>query len=250
MNDLPISLGVLLMIGLLYIYGPLKHRCMIRILPLFLFLFSLNFSSTAQQVEPQRAFSDEVQSLGARLDSIFDPSREAIVFTGSSSIRLWKTLEETFPEQQIINTGFGGSQSEDLVYFLDDLVLRFTPAQVFIYEGDNDLANGKKPREVLQTTVQIIDRIRDDFPEVPIVLIGAKPSISRWKLRGKYKRLNMSLAKLARSYKRLAFADVWTPMLLSGKKLDPTLFIEDGLHMNAKGYAIWSHVLSPLVLEP
>lgn len=221
-----------------------------HLLLIYFLLLSLGFSIHAQEAEAEHPFSKEVKILGSSLDSVYDPSQKAIVFTGSSSVRLWKTLEETFPEQQIINTGFGGSQSEDLLYFLDDLVLRFTPAQVFIYEGDNDLANGKKPREVIDTQVQIIERIRADFPEIPIVLIGVKPSISRWKLRGKYKRLNNRLAKLARTYEKLAFADVWTPMLLKGRKLDPTLFIEDGLHMNSKGYAIWTAVLDPLVLKP
>ncbi len=221
-----------------------------RSLLVFLLIFNLSIVAYAQQTETEREFTEEVQELGKRLDSVYDPSSEAIVFTGSSSVRLWKTLEETFPEQQILNTGFGGSQSEDLLYFLDDLVLRFSPAQVFIYEGDNDLANGKSPRKVIETQVEIINRIRSDFPDISIVLIGVKPSISRWKLRGKYRRLNRRLAKLARSYEKLAFADVWTPMLHMGKKLDPSLFIEDGLHMNAKGYAIWTNVLGPLVLQP
>lgn len=221
-----------------------------RSLLAFLVMFSLSGAICAQQTETVQEFTEEVQQLGLRLDSIYDPSREAIVFTGSSSVRLWKTLEETFPEQQILNTGFGGSQSEDLLYFLDDLVLRFSPSQVFIYEGDNDLANGKSPREVLETQVEIINRIRSDFPDIPIVLIGVKPSISRWNLRGKYRRLNRHLAKLAGSYEKLVFADVWTPMLHMGKKLDTSLFIEDGLHMNAKGYAIWTNVLGPLVLQP
>ncbi|MCB0666260.1 MAG: hypothetical protein KDC80_10575, partial [Saprospiraceae bacterium] len=53
-----------------------------------------------------------------------------IIFTGSSSIRMWKDVAERFPDYNIVNRGFGGSQMSDLLYFLDDIVIRSKPCQV------------------------------------------------------------------------------------------------------------------------
>ena len=191
-------------------------------------------------------FSDEVIEIQQRIDSTWDTSKPVIVFTGSSSVRLWKDLQERFPEHQILNTGFGGSQSSDLEQHLSSLVLKYNPARVFIYEGDNDISNGKRPRPILKTMERIVQTIQMQSSSPDIVLISPKPSIARWKLRGKYRRLNRRLEKFAESTARVYFADVWHPML-DGNKLKQNLFIEDGLHMNEMGYDIWSDVLKDFV---
>lgn len=163
---------------------------------------------------------------------------------------MWEDLQERFPERQVINSGFGGSQASDLLYYLDGLVLSYDPKKVFIYEGDNDLAEGKKPRGVLRTLEEITDSIHEQYPGVPIVLISAKPSISRWKLRRKYRRFNRKLKKWTGRHADLFFADVWNPMLNEGR-LDTSLFIEDGLHMTPEGYDIWEEILQPhLEIKP
>lgn len=191
-------------------------------------------------------FEEDVLALGKKYDTLWDRSRESLVFTGSSSIRLWDNLQEYFPEHQIINTGFGGSEASDLLEFLDELVLKYQPVKVFIYEGDNDLQRKKKPGEVLKTTIEIIAQIKKTGTTSSIVLISAKPSIERWNLRRKYRRLNRKFKKLCKSDPFLEFANVWDPML-NGKRLKEDLFIEGGLHMNLKGYQIWYQVISKFV---
>ncbi len=198
-----------------------------------------------QAQDPLR-FEEEVALLKKKTDSLWDPGRPALLFTGSSSIRMWGDLPERFPDKQILNTGFGGSQASDLLFYLNPLVLEYRPEQVFIYEGDNDLAEGKRPGQVLRTLKELRERIRQNLPGVPVVLISTKPSISRWHLRRKYRRLNRRLLRWSRRNPDLHYADVWTPMLIE-RKLNDSLFIEDGLHMNAAGYDIWEQVLSPIV---
>lgn len=194
-------------------------------------------------------FDREVESISKKYDTIWDNQRETILFTGSSSVRLWKTLEESFPEHQILNTGFGGSQASDLLHHLNDLVLRYRPKKVFIYEGDNDIFAKKKPNQILQTTEDIILKIRNKNPDTKIVLISAKPSISRWKYRGRYKRLNKKFVKLSEQDSIIEFIDVWNPML-DGRKLKKNIFIEDGLHMNQKGYDLWYEAMKDFVNNP
>lgn len=195
------------------------------------------------------AFADEVKALTQKNDSLWDPNKETIVFTGSSSIRKWDNLQASFPGHQVLNAGFGGSQASDLLYYLDTLVLRYNPTKVFIYEGDNDISAKKRPREFIGTTEMIISKLRRQKPDIKIVLISAKPSISRWHLRRKYKRLNRKFLRLTKKDESLLFADVWYPML-NGKEVKKDIFVSDGLHMNQKGYDIWFHAMQQLVNNP
>ncbi|WP_276167596.1 GDSL-type esterase/lipase family protein [Zobellia alginiliquefaciens] len=194
----------------------------------------------------QSSFTKEVAAITQKYDSLYDASKESIVFTGSSSIRVWKDLQERFPDHQVINSGFGGSQAVDLLQFTDDLILHYKPKKVFIYEGDNDIQNKKRPNEIIGTITQIRDLIFANNPQTEIVFISAKPSISRWKLRRKYKRLNRKMEKMTLTDNRLKYVDVWKPML-DGRKVKQDIFVSDGLHMNSKGYEIWYAALKNYV---
>ncbi|MUH36648.1 G-D-S-L family lipolytic protein [Zobellia amurskyensis] len=207
---------------------------------LLLFLFA-SFTLQAQSV-----FEKEVESITKKYDTLYDASKESIVFTGSSSIRVWKDLQQRFPDYQVINSGFGGSQATDLLQFTNNLILHYQPKKVFIYEGDNDIQNKKRPKEIISTLVEIQNLIFKNNPQTQIVLISAKPSIARWKLRRKYKRLNRKIEKMTLTDGRLSFVDVWKPML-DGRKVKQDIFVSDGLHMNSKGYEIWYTALKNYV---
>lgn len=213
-----------------------------------LLLSSLVGSLTLATAQDPQRFEKEVQELNAKYDSLWNSERSTLLFTGSSSIRLWDSLETSFPDHQVINTGFGGSQTTDLLVYIDDLVLRYNPTQVFIYEGDNDIEDRKKPKNIIEVTREVVSRIKNGGMTSSIVLISAKPSIDRWQLRRKYRRFNKKLKKLCESDPVLQFANIWDPML-NGRKLRRELFIEDGLHMNAAGYKIWYEVLKDYIKQ-
>ncbi|MEP2689130.1 GDSL-type esterase/lipase family protein [Maribacter dokdonensis] len=222
----------------------LKTIKKIRTLTVLIFFVSLTSFGQVENV-----FTKEVKDITAKYYSIWDSSKETIVFTGSSSVRLWRKLQEEFPDHQIINSGFGGSQASDLLYFIDELILSYNPKKVFIYEGDNDLWAKKRPADVLDTTADIIRRIKAKNASTQVILISAKPSISRWKIRGKYKRLNRKMERFTQDDPNLFYVDVWKPML-NKRKLKTDIFIEDGLHMNQKGYDIWYAAMKDLVNQP
>lgn len=207
-------------------------------------MFAILISSLAAQ-DPI-LFEEDVRAIVQKYDTLWDSNREAIVFTGSSSIRLWDNLQDYFPGHQIINTGFGGSQMTDLLAYLDKLVLQYQPVKVFIYEGDNDIHDKKRPVQIIKVTKEVITQIKNAGTATSIVLISAKPSIERWHLRRKYKRFNRKLRKLCEKDPILEFANIWDPMLQS-ERLKEDLFVEDGLHMNLKGYEIWYQVISKFV---
>lgn len=191
--------------------------------------------------DPTR-FEQEVEAL-RQAEHRFDEEQPRVVFTGSSSVRMWTDVQARFPEYNVINTGFGGSQMSDLLYYLDDLVLRYEPDVVFIYEGDNDIAAGKRPDSILATTEQVVARIDEALPDAEVYLISPKPSLARWALRDQYEAVNARLSAYADTTAGVRFVDVWTPMLNERGRPLAHIFIEDGLHMNEAGYEIWSEVI-------
>jgi len=188
--------------------------------------------------QAQSKFQKEVDGITTKNDSLWDSSKETIVFTGSSSIRLWNDLQERFPNHQILNSGFGGSETSDLLFHLDNLVLKYQPTKIFIYEGDNDIAAKKRPKEIIATSEEVIDRIHGVLPQAEVILISAKPSLARWKLKNRYKRLNRRFLRLSKRNTKVYFADVWS-IMLNGRRVRNDIFVNDGLHMNEKGYALW-----------
>lgn len=213
-----------------------------RFLAITLFIFGV-LKGNSQN--PER-FKNEVNQIQKKYDTLRDAQKESIVFAGSSSIKTWKGLEDKCPERHIVNSGFGGSQASDLLAYSDELILKFNPSKVFIYEGDNDLAARKRPKEILTMILEINQRIHAKNKATEIILISAKPSIARWPLKRRFKRLNRKLRRLSQKDDRIYFADIWSPML-HGRKLNPNIYIEDGLHMNTKGYDIWYAVLKPFI---
>lgn len=166
--------------------------------------------------------------------------QESVVFTGSSSVRMWKDLATDFPNHKVVNAGFGGSQAVDLLHYVDELILKYRPTQVFIYEGDNDISAGKSTEIIMETLNLIVSAIKLELPDTEIVLIGAKPSISRWEMVDKYVHLNTEIEKYSAVTDGVKYADVWSGMLGQDSKPLPDIFIHDNLHMNRKGYEIWA----------
>jgi len=206
---------------------------------LFLFaLLSFEFPCFAQNAA---RFSEEVEQITADDKSL--NKKDVILFTGSSSIRIWNSLQSDFPKYNIVNRGFGGSQTSDLVYFFDRLVLPYNPKKIFIYEGDNDISVGKSTEQILASMDSVITLIRQKVsPTVPVYLISPKPSIARWNLKDKYIEFNKQMSELASRRNQVYFIDVWTPAIGADGTVFKDIFLEDGLHMNAKGYAIWVKV--------
>ena len=197
-------------------------------------------------VQSQIFFQSEVNKIQERYKNKINNNENYIVFTGSSSIRMWKDLPVLFQNPKIINTGFGGSKASDLLYYLDELVLDFNPSKVIIYEGDNDISSGHKINFILKNIKSIIKKVQEKNKYVQIILISAKPSIMRWDLRRKYIQLNKKYKNLALKNNNIHYADIWSQMIDSGE-LKTDIFIEDGLHLNEKGYKIWEKVLHPIL---
>lgn len=197
----------------------------------------------AQQNEPP--FWTEIQSFKEQ-DKKQMPPKNAILFVGSSSIRIWDQLEEMFPEQQVINRGFGGSTLLDLKRYLPDIVLPYEPKQIVIYSGENDIATGTvQAPEVLKRFQEVFQEIRREMARVSIVFASIKPSPSRLEYKSAMEEANKLIKEYLEEKEGASYVDVFTPMLLPSGKPRPDIFLQDSLHMNHKGYQIWQKQLSP-----
>lgn len=174
------------------------------------------------------------------------PPQGAVLFVGSSSIRLWDTAK-AFPEAETINRGFGGSQICDSTYFADLLVVKHRPRAIIFYAGDNDIASGKSAEQVHVDFLAFLRKVRASLPETPIVFISIKPSIARWKLAEEMQVANMLIAAECENFEELKYVDVWPAMLDDQGQPRKDIFREDGLHMNEAGYALWNELLKPFV---
>jgi lysophospholipase L1-like esterase len=187
------------------------------------------------------AFEKEVRQISARFDSL-GWERGGTVFTGSSTIRMWKTLQADLGEGNLINTGFGGSKASDLETHLYPLVIKFEPKQVFIYEGDNDIWAGVGVVEILTSLDNIVNRLQLIDPNTTIYLIGAKPSPSRWEKKSSYEIFNQLLKEYGLAKEGVEFVDTWKALTDPAGNPRPELYIQDQLHLNDEGYKIWASI--------
>ena len=171
-----------------------------------------------------------------------------ILFVGSSSVVMWKSLAEDLQGHRVLNRGFGGSNFNDLIHYADRVIYPYQPKAVFVYEGDNDIAGGTTPKEVYRSAKKLRKMIADELgKEVPVVFISPKPSVARWELKDAYEETNARLEKLASKKNHTYFVDVWTPALQDDGTVRTDIFVGDNLHMNAKGYDIWEAAIGPMV---
>uniref|UniRef100_UPI0040474BDF GDSL-type esterase/lipase family protein n=2 Tax=Roseivirga sp. TaxID=1964215 RepID=UPI0040474BDF len=196
--------------------------------------------------DPTR-FAEEVKKFENTASNY--PEANRIVFTGSSSIRLWVDFKSYFPNHNVINTGFGGSETSDLIHYKGLLINQFKPQQVFIYEGDNDLNSGKSPIQIVSDLTALVSNLLENENIESIVIIAPKPSIARAALRTEYEKMNKVIQATTELSSKVQYADIWPPMLNSDGSLKKELFIEDGLHMNKKGYDLWFKVIEPLLIK-
>lgn len=192
----------------------------------------------------------EIQAF-KKLDRIHPKPQNGILFIGSSSLRKWTNLEKTFAAYHAINRGFGGSTLTDAIFYVDDLIGPYQPRQVVIYSGENDIAYKNVPADtVLNRFKTLFTLIRQKLPLVPIAFISIKPSPSRAKFQQTIIESNKLIKKYLRGQPKTAFIDIYDLMLNQKKQMRPELYVEDQLHMNEKGYEIWTKAIKPYLIKP
>lgn len=182
------------------------------------------------------------------------PAPNSILFVGSSSIRLWKSLGEDFPEISTINRGFGGSQTSDVLHFVDRIVIAYKPKAIVFYCGENDIAGKKDISAPVEDFRKFITHVRKELPQTVVYYVSMKPSPSRWHMWEKMAEANRQIKEFCmqnsetNNKKTLDYIDIATTMIREGKP-DKSIFIKDMLHMNAQGYARWTKIVRQKLID-
>ena len=185
-----------------------------------------------------------------KADAANPPAKGGIVFVGSSSIRLWKTLAQDFPKHRVLNRGFGGSEIADSTYFADRIVLPYEPRMVVLYAGGNDLNAGRPPELVIEDFKAFFAKVRAKLPETEIAYISVAGNPARWAQLEKIKAVNSAIEAWLKDKPHTKFIDTFSRMLGDDGLPKPEIFVADKLHMNAEGYKIWTAVIGPLLPAP
>ena len=186
-------------------------------------------------------FTAEIEAF-EKEDQATPAPRDAIVITGASSIRRWHpTIKGDLAPLTIIPRGFGGSTMEDALYWLDRVALVYRPRAIVLYEGDNDTGRFKvPPAKIAEQFEAIVKKVHAALPRTRIYVIGVKPSVSRWDVWPASVETNVLLKAIALKDDLVDYIDVATAMLQPDGKVMTDIFVEDNLHLNPKGYKIWT----------
>lgn len=173
------------------------------------------------------------------------PPKGGLLFIGSSTIRLWKTLAEDFSGYQVINRGFGGSEVVDATYFADRIVFPYEPRMIFFRSGGNDLHRGKSPAQVCADFKEFVAKTQAKLPGTEIVYISLNPSPSRWKEAAPYKELNTLVEEYAKQIRGVKYLEAYDISLGADGKVRHELFAKDNLHFNDEGYKLLAERVRP-----
>lgn len=171
----------------------------------------------------------------------------SVLFTGSSSIRLWQSLAQDFPGVATVNRGFGGSQVVDSLVHFDRIVLPHHPRLVVYYAGTNDIAAGKSAQEVARDFAAFCERLHAARPDAKVLFISLQYAPARWHLRSRMAEANELIAKFCAADPRRRFLDTNPAMLGADGQPRLELYSSDRLHMSAAGYAVWTKLVTPLL---
>ena len=226
-----------------------------RLIPAAFLLLAVGSAARAQSSQRAPADSSAVDDEPwageiaefIKADRVKFPKPGGVVFVGSSTIRMWPNLARDFPGVNVIQRGFGGSELSDVVYRAPRIVLPYKPRLIVLYAGDNDLANGRTPQDVLKAFQSFVAVVRAALPQTRIAFVSIKPSWARVSLLDKMKATNSLVREYIAGEQGLIYVDAFSRMLSPAGHPRAELLESDSLHMNATGYKLWRYLLTPVV---
>jgi lysophospholipase L1-like esterase len=182
-------------------------------------------------------------------DRVQKPPEGVVVFTGSSSITFWNTLEQDLAPLPVVNRGFGGSKIHQVARYVGRIVIPYHPRAVVLFAGTNDIAgaNPKTAQDVYEGYQAFVQSVHAALPAIPIYYIGITPSPSRWNLWPIASETNRLIKTFSNQDPRYHFIDLTDHLLTAQGIPDRSLYRLDKLHPNRRGYERWITVIKPIL---
>jgi lysophospholipase L1-like esterase len=178
-------------------------------------------------------------------DKTNPPPQNAILFIGSSGIRMWKTLAKDFPDHRVINRGFGGSQIADSTHFAERIVFPYKPKLIILRAGSNDLKAGKSSEQVFADFKAFVAKAHKELPKTEIVYVGMSPTPARWSQHDREVAVNKMIVAFAKETPRVKYIETHDHYLGPNGQPRADLMVADKLHFNAEGYKILTELIRP-----
>jgi len=175
------------------------------------------------------------------------PPKGGIEFIGSSTITKWTTLAQDFPGLPVFNRGFGGSQIKDTTFFAPRIIIPYAPRIIVFHSGDNDLAAGATPEQVIADLKELVELVHAKLPETEFCYISLKPSVKRERLRLEEQKVNEGAMELSKSNSRFHYIDQYHMVTDAKGNPRPELFAADALHLSEAGYKLLVDLVHPFL---
>ena len=171
-----------------------------------------------------------------------------IVFTGSSSIKMWRHLEDNMAPIQVLNRGFGGATMPEVNGHFELLIARHQPRIVVLYAGENDISNNiYGVADPLGSLQRYMSMMEESLPYTKTIFVSMKPSPLRWEWWEKISDGNALVKAYCDKTPNLDYLDVTADMIGEDGRPRPEIFLRDSLHMNQNGYDLWTKRIKPLL---
>lgn len=197
-----------------------------------------------------RQFEEEVETLLKK--TVLLKSNYDILFIGSSSFRIWETMQEDLYPIRCINHGFGGSRIYDSIYYAESLIFAYQPKIICLFSGTNDIIDGpdtKTPEEVFQLTKELIELIELRLPNTKIVYFSMTPTPAKIHLMSQVLRVNQLVESYFHGKDNRVFIDFSAAFLDINHLPIPMCFQDDLFHLNEQGYHIWQTISKPILMD-
>lgn len=197
-----------------------------------------------------KRYSDQIAVIKENGKSDSVSSKEIdVLFVGSSSFRGWRTVYQDMAPLNVVNNGFGGATIRDILYHYDIVVKPFKFKKVVLYvENDVSPSQTIKQYVIFDLFRTFASKIAADYPDATLYIVSLKPSVKRADMLERQTALNSMLKDYADNMPKVEYIDIVSKMM-TPQGVDPTLFIGDKLHMNEKGYRLWTEIIKPYLIK-
>lgn len=212
----------------------------ISIIALLMVFTSLStYAITKGKVEEKTKMINQKENIVLLGDSIFD----------------WYPTEKIYSDLPIVNSGFAGNTTKDILNDMENRIYKYNPTKVFINIGTNDIEyddSSKVNEQVYQNIVSIVEQIKQHRNKCKVYIVSILPVNNN--LPGANERHNSEIKEINQKLNAYAatndvvYIDAYNELLSSDGMFDGE-YTSDGLHPNNLGYAKLTEILMKYIYE-